>query len=103
MYIALSPDYTVRNEAEVSFLIRRDTIINLRNTDSGTFCIPPFVGYILSHVGDLEYQDSLATIAKALNVSRNAIDNFVQQLVDNQENKKFKFSDTESVISRRCC
>lgn len=98
MYIALSPDYTVRNEAEVSFLIRRDTIINLRNTDSGTFCIPPFVGYILSHVGDLEYQDSLATIAKALNVSRNAIDNFVQQLVDNQENKKFKFSDTESVI-----
>ena len=98
MYIALSPAYTIRNEAEVSFLIRVDKIINLRKSEFGAFCIPPFMGYILSHIGDLEYSKSLEAISNVLKVSSSAIDKFVQQLVENPENKEFIFSETRSVV-----
>lgn len=98
MYIALSPSYTVRNEATASFLIRVDKIINLRRSEFGAFCIPPFMGYILSHISDFEYQDSLVAISKVLDVSVVAIDKFVQQLVENTDNKEFRLSDSLSVV-----
>ena len=98
MYIALSPAYSIRNEANASFLIRVDKIINLRKSELGTFCIPPFIGYILSHIGDYEYPESVNAVSVALNVSSTAIDNFVRQLVDNDESKEFVLSDTQSVV-----
>ncbi len=98
MYIALSPAYTIRNEALASFLIRVDKIINLRRNEFGAFCIPPFMGYILSHIGDFEYPAALNAISSALKVSSSAIDNFVRQLVDNKESKEFIFSETQSVV-----
>lgn len=98
MYIALSPAYTIRNEANASFLIRVDKIINLKRSEFGAFCIPPFIGYILSHIGNYEYTKALENISDALKVSSSAIDNFVQQLIENPENKEFKFSKKQSVV-----
>ena len=98
MYIALSPAYSIRNEAEASFLIRVDKIIDKRKSDFGAFCIPPFMGYILAHIGDFEYNDSIRTLSKALMVSPSSIEYFVNQLIGNKENKEFKISETQSVV-----
>lgn len=98
MYITLSSAYTIRNEEKASFLIRVDKIINLRRSDFGAFCIPPFIGYILAHIGDLEYPESLEVISNELSISSQAIDKFVQQLVNNSENKEFKINDTQSIV-----
>lgn len=98
MYITLSSAYTIRNEEKASFLIRVDKIINLRRSDFGAFCIPPFIGYILAHIGDQEYPKSLEVISNELSISSQAIDKFVQQLVNNSENKEFKINDTQSIV-----
>lgn len=98
MYIALSPAYSVRNEANASFLIRVNKIINEKSGDFNAFNIPPFIGYILAHIGDSEYPVSVNAISEALKVSSTSIDNFVRQIVDNPEKKEFKFSETQSVV-----
>lgn len=98
MYIALSPAYTIRNEAHTSFLIRVDKIINLRRTEFGAFCIPPFIGYILAHIGDFEYSESIKVIGTTLKVGSSAIDKFVQQLIDNTDHKEFRLSETQSIV-----
>lgn len=98
MYIALSPAYAVRNEESASFLTRVDKIINLRRSEFGAFCIPPFMGYILSHIGDYEYPEAVDTIGAALGVSADAVDNFVQQLVENTESKEFRLSEEIAIV-----
>lgn len=98
MYIALSPAYAIRNEVDASFLIRVDKIINLRRTEFGTISIPPFIGYVLSHIGDYEYPKSLEALSKALKVSSSAIDKFVKQLIENEERKEFRLSENRTVV-----
>lgn len=98
MYIALSPAYAVRNEESTSFLIRVDKIINLRRSEFGAFCVPPFIGYILSHIGDYEYPEAVNAIGEALGVSADAVDNFVQQLVENVESKEFRLSEEIAIV-----
>jgi radical SAM additional 4Fe4S-binding domain len=98
MYITLSPAYAIRNEANGSFLIRVDKIINLRNSEFGTYGIPPFIGYILSHIGDFEYGEAVKKISEALCVSTVSIERFVEQLIENPECKEFKYSDELSVV-----
>lgn len=56
------------------------------------------MGYILSHIGDYEYGESIRAIGESLHISPAAIDRFIKQLVDNDENKEFRLSDTLSVI-----
>lgn len=55
MYLYLSPKYEVRNERNSSFLTRVVKIIDIKELDFGSFCIPPFIGFILAHIGDFEY------------------------------------------------
>lgn len=98
MYIALSPAYAVRNEAFASFLIRVNKIIGSKGTDFDIFNIPPFMGYILSHLGDAEYPVSVEAISSALDVSFEAVDKFVGQLIGNESSKEFKLSDTVSIV-----
>ena len=102
MYISLSPTYAVRNEESASYLIRVDRIINNRRNDFSAFCIPPFIGYILAHIGDSEYNCALNKISKAINVSTTAIDRFVGQLVDNSENKEFHIDEHRSIVLPKC-
>lgn len=98
MYISLSPKYTVRNERSTSYLIRVDKIIDADKNNFGVFCIPPFMGYILAHVGDKDYSQSLVDISDHLGISSKSIDVFVQQIVNNPMNKEFKIDNHLSVI-----
>lgn len=97
MYVNLSLDYAIRNEANASFLIRVDRIIN-KESDFSSFCIPPFIGYILAHIGDCEYEHSVERLSQKLGVQANAIKHFVRQLINNTEKKKFQISEELSVI-----
>lgn len=98
MFITLSPAYAIRNELNASFLIRVDKIIDRKNDNFSAFCIPPFMGYILAHIGDYEYGRSIKEIGNSLNISEMAVDNFVRQLIDNEEKKEFRIDDTQSVV-----
>lgn len=98
MFVALSPSYSVRNEANASFLIRVEKILDTPQDSFGAFSIPPFMGYILAHIGDKEYDASIASISEELHVSPVSVENFVAQLIDNNEKKEFKLSDTHSVV-----
>lgn len=98
MYVALSPAYAVRNESNGSFLISVNKIIDVRKDEFGAFSIPPFLGYILSHIGDLESEEAIKIIANDLGISSSAVKHFVDQLIENPEHKEFKYSDTLSVV-----
>lgn len=98
MYVTISDAYAVRNEQSGSFLIRVEKIIDSNIKDFSTFCIPPFMGYILAHIGDLEYDEAIREISKALGISSRAIDKFVGQLVENAECKEFLIDNGHSVV-----
>lgn len=101
MYIALSPSFAVRNEKRASYLISVNRTIE-ENRDFSSFCIPPFIGYILAHISEFEYPDALKAISASLDVDAATIDNFVQQLVENPEKKEFRFSDKMSTVFPAC-
>lgn len=98
MYIALSPSYAIRNESNGSFLISVNKIIDVRKDEFGAVSIPSFLGYILSHIGDLESEAAIKVIANDLGISSSAVKHFVDQLIENPEHKEFKYSDTLSVV-----
>lgn len=98
MYVTISKGYSIRNETSTSFLIRVNNTINTDRSNFEAFCIPPFIGYILAHIGDHEYNKSIKKIGQCLNVSIEAIDRFVQQLIDNTEKKEFMVDDKHSIV-----
>lgn len=98
MFVSLSPTYSVRNEANASFLIRVEKIIETTQDTFGAFSIPPFMGFILAHIGDEEFDASILTLSKRLNISPISIKKFVNQLIDNPEKKEFKYSNTQSIV-----
>ena len=98
MYVTISPSYAIRNERYASFLIRVEKIISNKGNDFGAFSIPPFMGYILAHIGDMEFSRSIREIAKSLNVSPEAIGNFIGQLIENKECREFMIDGHRSVV-----
>lgn len=98
MYIALSPGYSVRNENHCSYLIVRNGVLNRDNQGFIAYPIPPFMGYILEEIGMNELEKSEIFIAERLRVSKNSIHNFITQLLDHKNNKRFRLSDKASTI-----
>lgn len=98
MYVTLTPGYSVRNERYCSFLIRVNGILNRNTQDFGAFPIPPYIGYILEEVGKHELSDSLRIISNELEVSETSVDNFVRQLTDGADHKRFNVSGGISFI-----
>ena len=97
MYISLSPRYAVRNENGCSYLINVEQVLDKDPHPFGTMCIPPFMGYIIAHIGDYEYNKSINIIADKLGISKEAISNFVRQLENNEETKLFALDEESSV------
>ena len=97
MIVALNPQFTIRNEEKCSYIIKKiwniDPIIG-ENTDSVTL-IPPVMGYILSTIGQTEYEASLKSLSNTLGVSKDSIRHFTSSLIENEEQKELKIgSDT---------
>ena len=101
MIIKLSPSYTIRNQKNCSYIVRVDKIINNDTNEFGAIPIPPFIGYILSRLGRDELDRDLMLLSDEMGITKNAIHNFVAQLLPNQDNrgnKEFKLSDTFSIV-----
>ena len=101
MILKLSPSYTIRNQKNCSYIVRVDKIINNNTNEFGAIPIPPFIGYILSRLGRDELDRDLMLLSDEMGITKNAIHNFVAQLLpnqDNQGNKEFKLSDTFSIV-----
>lgn len=97
MFIYLSNDYAIRNESDCSYLIQFGRMIGKKAQFFDSFCIPPFMGYILSHIGDYEIEESLTKISDVLGISENTIRHFVNQLTDNEESKKFVVNEDKTI------
>lgn len=98
MYIQLNPAYSLRNEPKCSYIAKKEGILNRDTADSCVVPIPPYIGYILSHIGDAPYELSCRTLAQNLGVTPQSIDNFVQQLANKDNNLEFYLSADVSVV-----
>lgn len=96
MYISLSPQYAIRNEGNCSYLIYVAHVLERDGGKFDSFCIPPFMGYILGHIGDEELEKSALTLSKNLNIGQNAVNNFINQLINNTDCRSFKFNESTS-------
>lgn len=97
MFVSLNPAYTIRNDVHCSYIVK---IGHLAHNELGSDCVPvpQYIGYILSHIGDDEYNLSCENISVKTGISVTALCHFVEQLVNNEECKDFKVSDSLSVI-----
>lgn len=97
MYYSLSPSYFIRNEKHCSYIAVCNSALNQNNQGFVAFPIPPFMGYILEEIGHNELEKSLNVISQRLNVTKQSIETFTCQLLDNDDNKKFKLSANASI------
>ena len=102
MYVYLSHKYAIRNELNCSYFIKVESTTDNEGGSFGSFCIPPFMGYILAHIGDLEYDSSLAKIADNIGIGKDSVKNFVNQLIDNTQPKNFILGENFSIILPSC-
>lgn len=97
-YYILNKSYSLRNEATCSFLVRKNMYIN-ENMDNyqNVYTFPPFIGFILSNIGQKEYSHSIATISKELNIDSTLLQKFLSQLIE-QPQKSVIFMGKEIVF-----
>lgn len=65
MILKLNPQFTIRNEDNCSYLIKRNgTISSLVDKDTQSVTIiPPVIGYILEMIGKTDYAKSVEDLS----------------------------------------
>lgn len=103
MYITLNSQYAIRNEPTCSFLVKLSTVVDSHIASNSPLVtlLPPFIGYILSNIGEYEFNESLDIISKSIGVSIESINNFVVQLIENENCFSFKMNNDEFFIPKR--
>lgn len=90
-YIKLNTVYSLRNESTCSYIIRKNMYVNYDlNNYQRIYPIPPFLGYIFAHIGQMEYDLSIQTIGKTLNVDFNLLKHFLSKIIE-QPSKSLLF------------
>lgn len=97
MYIALAPGYIIRNDRECSYAVKIDRIPNTADIDLGGLAIPSFMGWIISNLGEIPYEENLKVISSKTGLPVSAIKNFLDQLIENPESKAIKV-DANTII-----
>lgn len=97
MILKLSDSFTLRNEANCSYLIHRTRVLPDGYNGSMVILLPPFIGYILAELGKTDYETSRSRIAKGLDVSEEAVEIFINNL-RKKDYKQFNLSETEGII-----
>jgi radical SAM protein with 4Fe4S-binding SPASM domain len=64
----------------------------------GVIPIPPFMGYILSQIGYYPIEESCHLISQQTHIGEKAVRNFVNQLINNEECRRFNYSDKLSIV-----
>lgn len=92
MILKLNPQFTIRNEDNCSYLIKRNgTISSLVDKDTQSVTIiPPVIGYILEMIGKTDYAKSVEDLSSELCISKEVLDTFLQGL-STDSSKQIKF------------
>lgn len=90
-YIKLNTAYSLRNESTCSYIIRKNMFVNYDlNNYQRIYPIPPFLGYIFAHIGQMEYSQFIQTVGKTLNVDSNMLKHFLSKIIE-QPSKSLLF------------
>ena len=67
-YVVLNNAYSLRNEENCSFIVRKNLYLDPDMNNYRTiYPIPPFLGYIFSNIGKMDFSSSLSYINSSLN------------------------------------
>ena len=96
MYIRLNPQYKVRNEKYCSYIIKLQQKLDTEIPDLSDLMmlVPPFIGYILAHIGSENIVESIQNISSVLNVSSQSLIHFIQGILHSKP-KKMNFFNKE--------
>lgn len=83
-YLRLTPQYTIRNEKNCSFIVKLQDQIDkdVPKVGNSFFVLPPFIGYILSNIGKKSYPSTLQEMSATLHVKESSLSFFVNQLLN---------------------
>jgi hypothetical protein len=101
MITKLNPQFTIRNDENCSYLIKKNGAISSmvdKDVQSVTI-IPPAIGYILSIIGTAEYEESVKSLSSMFCIDKNVIDSFVRRLLTGSS-KRIKFNGYEVVLPK---
>lgn len=96
-YVNLNKSYSVRNDCNGSYLIRKEGVNNSYNGPS-IVAIPPFVGYIFANIGKKPLEIAIRDISSETNISEKAILHFIERLLTSEFNLSMKLNDGQSVV-----
>ena len=101
MILKLNPQFTIRNEDNCSYLIKRNgTISSLVDKDTQSVTIiPPVIGYILERIGKTDYAKSVEDLSSELCISKEVLDTFLQGL-STDSSKQIKFQGNSIVFPK---
>ena len=97
-YIVLNDRYSLRNERTCSYIVRKSLYVDSDlNNYQTIYPIPPFLGYIISNIGKMEYSLSIIAIGEALGIDSSILQHFLSQIVG-QPSKSVSFLGKEIVF-----
>ena len=98
MYISLAPGYSIRNDRDCSYVVKIARVPDTADIELGGLAIPSFMGWIISNLGNLPYEENVKSISEMTGISARAIRSFLDQLIENQEPQSIKVNDKISVV-----
>ncbi len=98
MYVSLASGYTIRNDRDCSYVVKIERIPDTADINLGGLAIPSFLGYVISNLGHLPYEENLQKISELTGISAKFISKFLNQLIENPEPRKIKINEQVSII-----
>lgn len=97
-YIVLNKKYALRNDVNCSFIVRKCIYLGSDMSNYKTiYPIPPFLGFIFSNIGKRCFPKSLSFIGEELNVTIEALQLFILQIVE-KPNMSIRLHETEIIL-----
>lgn len=103
MIVILNPQFTIRNEEECSYIVKKSWSIdpNVGKDTTSVTIIPPAIGYILKTIGQAKYEESLSILSKNLGISKDAIRRFTSALIENDKGKSLSIGNDRITFPKR--
>ena len=100
-YVVLNNAYSLRNEENCSFIVRKNLYLDPDMNNYRTiYPIPPFLGYIFSNIGKMDFSSSLSYMEKELKNSIKALQHFILQIIE-KPSKSLFFQGEEIVFPEK--
>lgn len=92
MFVVLNDIYAIRNERNCSYIVKKNGVSSLSQDNiPSIIVIPPFLGYILSQIGQLEFELSIGQLSTKLKINIEVLEIFIKKILENPNPLKIKF------------